>query len=299
MNHLSGNNSGEYGTVAFRLAMDSLLLLNPDVIVFFEWNEANENTHFQPTVNNGLTMQRLIRFYARKMRGQPTAPADGDDLSVPNLVFCSRQVLRLGDTLRYELLNIPDSDTDNSEYRVQLTVRDYDGNALKVFPEETFKLSEMKAVNYEIPTEQLAAYFLLLPELRVVNTAGQERVFAMQYNRIHPSVCWNYKEIMQPLRDVLPLTATFEVKKGDAPGTYHINASAESPSEERCSGVLDGKAVYAVDRENKYGRRNIIIEGSFTAFSLHQKMIFEVRNAPGWQWFRECHRYRSERQTRR
>ena len=28
VNHLSGNNSGEYGTMAFRLAMDSLLLLN-------------------------------------------------------------------------------------------------------------------------------------------------------------------------------------------------------------------------------------------------------------------------------
>jgi len=298
VNHFTGNNSGEYGTVAFRLAMDSLLLLNPDVIVFFEWNEANENTHFQPTVNNGLTMQRLIRFYARKMRGQPTAPAEGDDLSVPNLVFCSRQVLRLGDTLRYELLNIPDSDTDNSEYRVQLTVRDYDGNALKVFPEETFKLSEIKVVNYEIPTEQLAAYFLLLPELRVVNTAGQERVFAMQYNRIHPSVCWNYKEIMQPLRDVLPLTASFDVKKGDAPGTYRVDASAESPSEELMQlEVLDSESeVYAVDRENKYDpEKNIIIEGSFTAFSPStQKMIFEVRNAPGWQWFRECHRYKSE-----
>jgi hypothetical protein len=297
VNHFSGNNTGEYGTMAFRLAMDSLMLLNPDVIVFFEWNEANENTHFQPTVSDSCTMQRLIRFYARKMRGQATLPCDGDDSSIPNLVFCSRQVLRLGDMLRYELLNIPDSDSD-SEYRVQLTVRDYDGNTLKTFPEETFRVCDMKAVNYAIPTEQLAEHTLLLPELRVVNTAGKEQVFTMQYNRIHPSICWNYKEIMQPLRDMLPLTTTFAVKEGGAPGTYRIDASAESPSEELMQlEVLDNESeVCAADRENKYDpEKNIIIEGSFTAFSPStQKVVFEVRNAPGWQWFRECHRYRSE-----
>ncbi len=292
VNHLSGNNTGEYGTAGFRLDMDELMLLNPDVIVFFEWNEANENTHFQPTVNDARTMQRLVRFYARKMRAQPASPCSGDDLSVPNLVFSSRQLLRLGDTLRYELLNIPDSDS-NARYRVQLTLRDYDGKVLKTFPEETFKVAEMKAVNYTIPTEQLSACTLILPELRVVNPKGAERTFAMQYNRIHPSVCWNYKEILQPLRDMLPLTAKFEVKDSGTPSVYDIAARVESPEELMQLEVLDNESeVFAVDRAKQYDpEKNIIIEGSFTAFSVStRQIVFEVRNAPGWQWFRECYR---------
>lgn len=296
VNHLSGNNTGEYGTGGFRLAMDELLLLNPDVVVFFEWNEANENTHFQPTVNDGKTMQRLVKFYARKMRGQPAAPNEGDDPAVPNLVFSSRQALRLGDTLRYELLNIPDSDS-KAKYRAQLIMRDCDGKILKTFPEETFEISEMKAVSFEIPTEQLSEHTLILPELRVVNTEGKEQTYAMQYNRIHPSVCWNYKEIMQPLREMLPLSPEFEVRPAGTPGAYEITARAESPEPLMQFEVLDNESeVFAVDREKKYDPdNNIIIQGSFTAFSIStRKIVFEVHNVPGWQWFRECYRTRPD-----
>lgn len=296
VNHLSGNTTEEYGTGGFRLAMDELMVLNPDIVVFFEWNEANENTHFQPTVNDAKTMQRLIRFYARKMRGQPTKPENGDDLSIPNLVFSSRQILRLGDVLRYELLNIPDTNS-GAAYRASLIIRDYDGKVLKTFPEETFKASEMKAVNYEIPTEQLAAHDLILPELRIIDAQGKERIFAMQYNRIHPSVCLNYKAIMQPLRDMLPLTPEFEVKASGKPGVYEVTARAEAPEKLLQFEVLDNESeVFAAEREKRYDpENNIIIQGSFTAFTVStRKIVFEVLNAPGWQWFRECYRTRPD-----
>ncbi len=292
INHLSGNNAAECGTGRFRLFMDELMLLNPDVLVFFEWNEANENTHFQPTPSDAKTMQRLVRFYARKMRGQAQQPMPGDDLSIPNLVFSSRQVLRLGDTLRYELLNIPDSDS-GMKYRVQLTMRDYDGKVLNIFPEETFNAAEMKAVSYEIPTGQLAAYPLILPELRVINPEGKEQFFSMQYNRIHPSVCWNYKEIMQPLRDMLPLKTEFNVEAAHSPGVYGVTARAESPEPLLQLEVTDNEdEVFALDRAGQYNPAdNIIIQGSFTAFSIStRKIVFEVRNAPDWQWFRDCYR---------
>ncbi len=296
INHLSGDVYGEFGTGFFRKEMEWLQLLNPDVVVFNEWNESNENTFFQPTVNDSKTMQRLLKFYARKMRGQPPVPDEGDDPSIPNLVFSSRQVLRLGDILRYELLNIPDSDS-HSEYRAQLIIRDYNGKALKIFPEETFTVAQMKAVSYEIPSEQLAEHALILPELRVVNTTGEERLFPMQYNRIHPSVCVNYKEIMQPLRDLLPLTADFEAKADKAPNHYRITANAEASEPLAQLEVLDNEdEAFAVDREKRYDiENNIVIWGSFTAFQKStRKIVFEVRNAPGWKWFRECYRYKTE-----
>lgn len=296
VNHLSGDSYGEFGTGFFRKEMEGLQLLNPDVVVFNEWNEHNENTFFQPTVNDSKTMQRLLKFYARTMRGQTPVPDDGDDLSIPNLVFSSRQVLRLGDTLRYELLNIPDS-SSKSEYRVQLTIRDYNGKVLKSFPEEKLTVAQLMAVSYEIPTEQLAEHTLILPELRIVNAVGKEQVFAMQYNRIHPSVCVNYKEIMQPLRDLLPLATEFDVKATGTPGNYRITAKAEASEPLAQFEVLDNEdEVFAVDREKRYDPENsIVIWGSFTAFEKsNKKIVFEVRNAPGWKWFRECYRYKTD-----
>lgn len=296
INHLSGNNAGEYGTYRFRLFMDELFLINPDFVVFFEWNEANENTHFQPTVNDAKTMQRLIKFYARKMRGQLPVPNSGDDLSVPNLVFSSRQVLRLGDILRYELLNIPDSNSD-SKYQVQLVIRNFEGEILKEFPEETFKIAEMKAVSFEIPTEQLSEQVLILPELRVTNSEGKKFLFSMQYNRLHPSVCWNYKEVMQPLRDMLQFSSDFEVNITNTRKTYDISGQIKSPETLRQVEILDNESeVFAVDREKQYDpQNNIILQGSLTAFTIStRKIIFEVLDATGWQWFRDCYRYKSD-----
>lgn len=67
--HMSGINEAELGTSQLREAMDTALLMNPDILSLVEWNEVNENTSFQPTVANSRALQRLIRFYARSPEG--------------------------------------------------------------------------------------------------------------------------------------------------------------------------------------------------------------------------------------
>ena len=108
INHLSGMNHGEYGTSTLRNMMRRALKHNPDYVLFFEWNEANENTSFQPTVYSGQTVGRLIKYYSRLSKGKTFAPYAGDDVSIPNLSLSHRATFKPGEVLRFELLNIPD-----------------------------------------------------------------------------------------------------------------------------------------------------------------------------------------------
>ena len=73
--HMSGVVEAEQGTLQLREAMDTAMLYNPDIISLVEWNEANENTSFQPSVLNGKVLMRLIRCYARFLKGEKTTPA--------------------------------------------------------------------------------------------------------------------------------------------------------------------------------------------------------------------------------
>ncbi len=294
MNQRSGNNTGEYGTSTFRKGMEEMMKINPDIIVFFEWNEFNENTHFMPTVNNGTALQRLIRYYSAKLRGNPLQVNPDADLSVPNLIFSSRKTLRLGDTLRYEILNVPES-ASAEKFTVQLRLYDIDRNEIKVMAPEEFISGKMRAVTYEIPTTALAQHQLVVPELTVVSN-GKTQKFMMHHNRIHPSICYSYKEIMQPLRDVLPVNAEFDLDPAGE-GKYAVKAQVTAGEELAQVEILDhDEEIYAVDRQKLYDpENNVIIRGSFSSFRpFTGEVSFRVNNSGNWKYFREHYRNRSE-----
>lgn len=110
-------NHGEYGTSTLRNIMRRVLKHNPDYVLFFEWNEANENTCFQPTVYSGQTVGRLIKYYSHLSKGKPFAPYAGEDASIPNLTLSHRATLKPGEVLRFELLNIPDGTPEPYDHR--------------------------------------------------------------------------------------------------------------------------------------------------------------------------------------
>ena len=105
-----GNTVGQDGTRTLRASIDATLSANPDFIVFFEWNEFNENTCWQPTLYNSLVLQRLVRYYADTLRGKTPRPNPGDDLNVPPLALLDEAVqLLLGidcDAFRCWLIGI-------------------------------------------------------------------------------------------------------------------------------------------------------------------------------------------------
>lgn len=280
--HMSGTNEGEYGTEQLRQAMDTALVFNPDIISLVEWNEANENTSFQPTVYNGKSLQRIIRFYSRKLKGLPATPNPGDNLKVPNLIVSSRQVLALGEKYRIELLNVPDSDQDKS-YSVQLTLKNQDGGIIRSFPADIFKVNALTAITYTLPTEALAGVCAVIPEL-AVTAAGQEKIQItdLQYTRIVPSVCWNFKEVRQPLRDLLsPEKVSFAVTGRAADGSFQLSGSILTAEPLASVEVLDREAeVFAVDRNNEFGLdRNYLL---LVSFSTKEQLMRDVKiQVPG------------------
>ncbi len=252
--HMSGTNEAEMGTAQLRQAMDTALLFNPDIISLVEWNEANENTSFQPTVYNSNALLRIIRFYAAKLKQLPLKPLPEDDLKLPNLIVSSRQVLSIGEKYRIELLNVPDTN-DASQYTVQLILKDQNNQAIKRFAPDTFKTDKLTAITYSVPTEQIAAVEAVIPELLITNAAGKKFTFdTLQYTRLSPSVCWNFKEVRQPLRDMLlPESVEFTAAGPDKNGQYRVKGAITAKEPLVSVEVLDNEnEVFAVDKQDEF-----------------------------------------------
>ena len=198
INHLSGMNHGEYGTSTLRNMMRRALKHNPDYVLFFEWNEANENTSFQPTVYSGQTVGRLIKYYSRLSKGKPFAPYAGDDASVPNLSLSHRATFKPGETVRFELLNIPDGAPEHT-ITAQLKLTDRSGKILLAFPEEKITSTILGSIEYCVPGEAFAPGSVIRPVL----TANGKTYTDFQTVRIDPTMSWNYKAVRQNLRDML------------------------------------------------------------------------------------------------
>lgn len=249
LGHMSGTNEAELGTSQLRDVLDIALLLNADILSLVEWNEANENTSFQPSVTNSRALQRLLRFYARYLQGLPAAPNPGDDTGIPNLVLSTRQTVKLGEKVRLELLNIPDG-SGSLPYSVRLQLLDARGALLKSFADDRFIASELTAVTYEIPSEALAGQDAVLPVLTVQYQGREHRFEQLQYIRLDPTAGWNFKEIRQSLRDLLPLRQAELQAEWQADGSLAVQASIASDEPLASVEILDQEqevAAYSRD----------------------------------------------------
>lgn len=215
----SGMNHGEFGTESLRTMLRSAAALNPDFIVFFEWNEQNENTMFQPTLYSGQSVGRLVKWYSDFLNGRACAAYGEDDPSVPDLVLSHRVVFKPGEKLRFELLNIPCGEKA-SEHAVQLSLADETGAMLMDFPQERLATDRLSSVTYAVPGEAFAVGSSLRPVLTVDGRT---------YAGFHPirssaTVCRNFKEVRQSLRDALHATRTDLRVERTAEGRYRCMA---------------------------------------------------------------------------
>ncbi len=285
INHMSGVNLTEDGTGRARESFNRLIEFNPDMIFFFEWNEFNENTCWQPTLYNSLVLQRLVRYYAGVLRGEKPAPNPGDDLNIPPMAFSCRETLKLGEVLGLELLNIPDG--TEGTYRTKLELLDRNGKVLIAFPEEKFDRSRLRAVTFRVPTEKLSREFVLLPRLTVTGADGKKIVFRhLQYVRLLPTFCYNYKSVRQSLRDLLtPESFDFNAKmNGD--GTMRVTGKIDAGEKLASLEVVDfGREVYAVDPQKEFDtEKYFTFTGTFsTRRSGARPILIEVPGGGAWK----------------
>lgn len=289
INHMSGVNHGEFGTARLRYSLEASMAGNPDYVLFFEWNEVNENTCFQPTLYNSLALQRLIRYAISQFNNESPSPNPGDDPTVPNLVFSCRETLKSGEPLQFELLNIPDGTTGN--YTIQAIINDLDGKEIFRFPVESIAKDKFRTITYTIPTEQFKGQYIIRPALQIKNGNKEILVNNLHYVRIHPTVCNVYKSVRQPLRDLLtPEAISFKVTP-DKNGKFAISAKLESPEELTSLEVLDmEREIAAADPKKEFDfQNNMIVFGSFSMQGgKFLPVSFKVRNSEKWQ-FRPWH----------
>ena len=240
LNNFEGWAKGNYGTAALRTQLDELLLINPDVLMCFEWNEENENTHFQPTVAHGKVWTRVLKYYRSLLDHEPPQPMKGDDVRVPNLVLSVRQALKIGEPYHLELLYLPDGSAE-AWVTAQVTLRDENGKVLVSFPEETIPTSKLKAIDYRIASENLAGSLCVTPEVRVAY-AGMNKLWkGFDSTRLSPTTCKNYLYSHHPLREMLvPNDERLEVAAVSARGEYKIEAALSCDEPLAALEVVDG-----------------------------------------------------------
>jgi len=281
INHKSGDNDAEDGTDTLRRNLRSVARLNPDYLMFFEWNEEEENTMFQPTITGGSVIGRILRYHARLFAGLEPDVFPGDDATVPPLALSYRITARIGEELRFEILNIPDG-VFRTAMKVKLELWDDSGCGIESFPEEKISPDLFGAITYRVSTANLSAGASLSPAL-VVNGKRYEGFSPI---RIDPSISFNYKTSRHALRDLAHPTDVMASVVTSAPGQYDYFfkgdfgeplASVELVADE------NEQAAFGSEKEYDF-ESNIVVRLSFTAppaGSGAKSVKVGVRNAKG------------------
>lgn len=243
-----GSTFSSDATKTLRHSLTTALEAQPDIINMAEWDEQNENTSVRPTVYNGTSTQRILRYYTGKQRGKEFGPLPGDDVSVPNLIISYRKLLVLGEELDIELLNVPDTD-QSTFYTARLMLEDLQGNTVYTSPTLRFQHSELQDHTLNLASETLARYQVLRPKLEI-EANGKKSTFqdGLHYIELRASWNWDYKWIKQPLRDLLkPSKVEFTVGEAVADGARAVTASFETNEPLAYVQVLDNdNIVYIV-----------------------------------------------------
>ena len=178
------------GTRTLRNSFEAALSVRPDVIIIPEWDEQNENTSLRPTVDNSFSSRRIVRHYMQRIKGEIPTPIPGDDTSQPNIILSYRKILTLGEEMRFEMLNVPDTDS-HQEYSLQLMLRSLEGEVVYRFPQRTFSRGELYDFTEVVPSEALASHSVLVPALEV-HCRGEKRLVDRGWRPIQLRSTWNW-----------------------------------------------------------------------------------------------------------
>ena len=238
------------GTRSLRDQIELMLALKPDFVNACEWDEENENTHHRPTIAQGFTTSRILRFLTATFEKRPPEVWPDDDVSIPNLSVSYRKALLAGEPIEVEVLNIPDGTFAGAEFTVQLKFKNAAGEVVKTYPPQRLKSDELKAAWFVSPATELLSEPILNPELTVWYD-GKVRTFAagLWPLSLHANRTVDFRWVKQVLRDKTPnVKSALAVSAPGKDGTVEVTGFVESPEELRSVEVLDGPdTVYLYD----------------------------------------------------
>ena len=273
------------GVATLRKELDFVSVLRPDICLFAEWDEVNENTCFRPMANTGWSSLRMTRHFAEKIRGEKFTAFPGDDLTVPNMIFSYRRRLLAGETAEYQVANIPDQ-TPERDYRISLTLTDVKGNVIKRFEPKTLKSNECAEATFTVPAAELLRHQLVKPHLEVSWDGGKyiaPESFWAQELRADWNQDWQWAK--HPLREqIAGVKADYTIAPYEN-GLLRLKGKITSPLPLAQAEILDGSdTVWMADnrlslREND---DEAVVRIEFHGISrFNFEMTLNVKDAPG------------------
>ena len=252
-----GQRLSSNGTKTLRDSIACALELDPDFITFFEWDEWNENTGIRPTLWNSFAARRIVRTIKAEAEGRGReTPLEGDDVSIPNIILSFRKTLALGDSLRFEMLSVPDSES-KGEATLRLTLKDENGALLAHLPEVTLDLTRLDERRVKWDTALAGDACAVVPELEV-EWNGKRRVWSngLPFAELRPTANWDRKWVLMPLRDLIDGAVCTVEPAGYRDGTSRIRIKVDSPRTIDRLEVLDGgDIVYSMSGDEHHAYR--------------------------------------------
>ncbi len=236
----------EGGTKTLRDSLEAALAATPDFIILPEWNEANENTHIEPTIYDSFSSQRIVNHY----RGINSSP--GDDTSIPNLIVSYRKELVYGENLMIELLNLPDPACKPESVEIELRLKNAEGKIVKQFDGFSLSNRQMAEKYLKVPSEDFEEERFLIPELIICSDGKRTQVDGLAAILLTLPPTMNKKFVKQPIRDLCRLRKN-ELNWNEENGTINVRGQIESESLLGTVELLENNvAVAALDVRNEY-----------------------------------------------
>ncbi len=279
------------GTSMLRGSVGSAVAAKADIINLVEWDEQNENTSFRPTLYNSFSTQRIIRALSGIAKGKLFSRQPGDDGSVPNLILSYRKSAVAGETIEFEIVNVPEAESSDKILDVQLVIKNGSGKVVKSFsgklPEN--KLAELR---FNVKVADVLAEHLLIPELTV-----NGKSFASGFTPVELRANWNAdnKWVKQPLRDLAKCRAELKITGVTPDGMIKLQGKVSSDVPLHSVDIVDsGDHIYQHDPANAALESEdkvvfSLIYGGYGYKNLKLKGDIKVLNAPGAKCFTRKH----------
>lgn len=243
-----GNAVGQDGTRTLRSTFEAAIAAEPDFIVFFEWDEWNENTLIKPTVWNSYAPKRIIRAEIAAAKGEPNLPLEGDDTTVPNLILSFRKTLTPGEHATFEILAVPEKGATGP---AEATLRLLDENdaVVKTFDPVRLDLAKMDEARLVADSADWARLQAIRPEL-TVTANGRTTVWrdGLPPMEIRLRGTFDHKWATMPLRDIArDAVCSLAMKPAKEPGLVTATVRGESAAGiDRLEVMTEGDRVYSV-----------------------------------------------------
>ena len=277
-------NRDSEGVATLRKELEFISALRPDICLLAEWDEENENTCYRPMVNTGWSSLRMLRHFAEKIRGEKFTAFPGDDLSIPNMIFCYRRRLLAGETAEFQVTNIPDQ-TPERNCKISLTLCDANGKVIRKFAPKNLKTTECKDVTFTVPAVELLKYQLVKPRLEITWEGGKyvsPDSFWAQEIRADWNQDWQWAK--HPLREQLDgIKADYTITPYEN-GLLRLKGKISSPVPMAQAEILDGSdTVWMADNRPALRETDTdaVIKIELHGLGRHKlDLTLDVQNAP-------------------